>query len=161
MSQWKQDVRIRYQGRFVFSIFPRGHVSWCHLKVIQGPHQTLVILTSEEDNPGTFIANGAAVLATQIVNLFGLEPATTLFLERTPPVDTSCRDATMGRTGNTSACASVCRSRRFLAPAKTHMSASRLHGPKSSDYDGPRYTAHHPVWEWVKPVEVMRQMQKL
>jgi hypothetical protein len=71
----------------VFSIFPRGHVSWCHLKVIQGQHKTLVIFAHEEDNPGTFIANAAGVLATQVANLFGLQPEATLFLERTPPVD--------------------------------------------------------------------------
>ena len=71
------------------SCFPSSPqaLSWCHLKVIGGQQKTLVILTSEADNPGTFIANGATVLATQIVNLFDLEPETTIFLERTPPED--------------------------------------------------------------------------
>jgi hypothetical protein len=137
------------------SAFPRGYVSWCHLKVIQGPQQTLVILTSEEDNPGTFITNGATVLATQIVNFFDLEPATTLFLERTPPVDNHAEW------------------RQWAAqemPAQTRpLPIQTLFGTnedtyerivftwsESSDYDGPRHRADHPVWEQVKPVEVIR-----
>lgn len=36
MMQWKENQRLRYQGRFVFSHFPRGHVSWRHLKIMWG-----------------------------------------------------------------------------------------------------------------------------
>ena len=160
MSQWKEDLQLRYQGRFVFSIFPRGHVSWCHLKVVQGPLKTLVILTTEEDNPGTFIANGAAVLATQVVNFFGLEPETTLFLERTPPVD---QHADWRQWA-----AKEIPSRAHALPIQTLFGTSEdkyerivLQWSESSDYDGPRSIAHHPAWEILKPVEVIRQFQEL
>jgi hypothetical protein len=160
MSQWNEDLHLRYQGRFVFSIFPRGHVSWCQLKVIQGPRQTLVILASEEDNPGTFIANGAAVLATQIVNFFDLEPTTTLFLERTPPVD---HHAEMRQWA-----AQELPARARPLPISTLFGTSEdkyeritFEWSKSSDYNEPRYTAHHPAWEVLKPVEVIRLIQDL
>lgn len=160
MSQWNENLRIRYQGRFVFSIFPRGHVSWCHLKVIQGQHKTLVILTTEEDNPGTFIANGAADLATQIVNLFTLEPENTLFLERTPPVD---HHADWRQWAAKEMPADV-----RLLPIQTLFGTSEdkyerivLAWSESSDYNEPRYIASNPVWEFVKPIEVIKYVQKL
>ena len=160
MSQWNEELRLRYQGRFVFSIFPRGHVSWCHLKVIQGSRKTLVILASEEDNPGTFIANGAAALATQIVNFFDLEPATTLFLERTPPVD---KHAEMRQWA-----AQEMPARARPLPVQMLFGTSEdkyerivFMWSESSDYNGPRYTADHPTWEVLKPVEVIRQFHEL
>lgn len=160
MLQWNEDLRFRYQGRFVFSRFPRGHVSWCHLKVIQGPHKALVIFTKEEDNPGTVIAIGAEVLATQVVNLFGLEPETTLFLERTPPVD---RHADWRQWA-----AKEMPVREHALPIQTLFSTSEdkyeqivFEWSESSDYNEPRYIAHNPSWAFLKPIEVIKYVQEL
>ncbi len=160
MVLWKENLHIRYQGRYVFSIFPRGHVSWCHLKVIQGPNKTLVILTSEEDNPGTFIANGAATLATEIVNRFSLEPTTTLFFERTPPVDHYADQRQWA--------AKEIPSRALPLPVSTLLGTSEdkyeqiaFTWSESSDYNGPQYIAHDPAWQPLKPVEVIRCLQEL
>ena len=160
MANPHENLRICYAGRFVFSKFPRGHESWCHLKVIQGQHQTLVIFTHEADNPGTFIANGAELLATQVTNLFTLEPESTVFLERTPPVD------------------QYADSRQWAAehlPVSTHpLPIQTLFGTsedkyeqivfewfESADYDGPRFIARNPTWEVLKPVKVIRLLQEL
>lgn len=157
LSQWNEETRIRYQGRFVFSIFPRGHVSWCHLKVIQGPHKTLVVLTSEED---TFIANGATVLATQIVNLFALEPKTTLFLERTPPVDKHA-EWRQWAAKEMPADARPLPIQTLFSTDEDKYERIMFEWSESSDYDQPRYIAHNPVWEALTPVEAVKYFQVL
>lgn len=155
-----EHLHIRYSGRFVFSKFPRGHVSWCHLKVIQGAHKTLVIFTNEVDNPGTFIANGAGLLATQVTNLFMLEPETTLFLERTRPEDhyTESRQWAAEHLP-----ASV---RRL--PVQTVMGTTEdkyeqivFEWSESSDYNESQFIARNPSWKIIKPVEMIRLLQTL
>lgn len=154
--QWNEDQQVRYQGRSVFSIFPREHASWCHLTLIQGSRSALVMLATEEENPGTVIAIGAEVLATQIVNGFDLEPATTLFVERTPPRDTHAE------------------MRQWAAQELPASMVSTLYGTSEDIYeritfewseapenDGPRHVAWHPVWKRVKPVEVIGLVHEL
>ena len=160
MSDPHGHLRLRYEGRFVFSKFPRGHVSWCHLKVIQGQHKTLVIFAHEEDNPGTFIANAVGLLATQVANLFGLVPESTLFLERTPPVDEHAGWRQWATEDLSDHDFSLPILTLFGTNEDTYERIS-FEWSESSDYDEPRYTAHCPTWEVQKPIEVIRQFQDL
>lgn len=160
MSFSHEHLHLRYQGRFVFSIFPRGHASWCHLKVIEGPHKTLVIFTKEEDNPGTFIANAAEKLATQVTNLFDLEPASTIFLERTPPVDHDAdwRGWVAQETASHDPFLLVL---TLSSTSEDTYEQIVFTWSESSDYNQPHYLAHNPAWEVLKPVEMIKYLQEL
>ena len=79
------EIRIIHDGKFYFSIFEGRHPSWCDLKVLQGAHKTLVILSQPQGYIGMFIANAIEHLVAQISNVFGLDPATTMYLHYTPP----------------------------------------------------------------------------
>lgn len=79
------EIRIIHDGKFYFSVFEGRHPSWCDLKVLQGEHKTLVILSQPQGYIGTFIANAIEHLVAQISNVFGLDPGTTMYLHYTPP----------------------------------------------------------------------------
>jgi hypothetical protein len=79
------DIHIIHDGKFYFSTLGGRHPSWCDLKILQGKAKTLVLLSQPRGYIGTPIVNGIKHLATQITNLFGLEPATTIYVQHTPP----------------------------------------------------------------------------
>jgi len=83
----ESDIHSIHNGKFYFSIFDGGrHLSWCDLKILQGKNNhTLVILSQPQGYIGTLIATAAEHIATQVTNLFSLDPATTLYFEYTPP----------------------------------------------------------------------------
>jgi len=78
-------IRTTHHGKFFFSLFEGRRPSWCNLKVLQGEDTTLVILSQPQGYRGTFIVNAAEHIATQVTNLFGLDPATTMYIQYTPP----------------------------------------------------------------------------
>jgi hypothetical protein len=83
----ESDIHSIHNGKFYFSIFDGGrHLSWCDLKILQGKNNhTLVLLSQPQGYSGTFIANAAKHIVTQVTNLFGLDPATTMYIHYTPP----------------------------------------------------------------------------
>jgi hypothetical protein len=82
----ESEIHIIHNGKFYFSIFEGRHPSWCNLKILQGKNNSsLVILSQPQGYIGTFIASAAEHIATQVVNLFGLDPALTLFIHYMPP----------------------------------------------------------------------------
>ena len=81
----EQGIHIIHDGKFYFSIHEGRHPSWCHVKILQGTAKTLVLLSQPHGYIGTFIATAAEDIATELTNLFGLDPVTTIFVEYTPP----------------------------------------------------------------------------
>jgi hypothetical protein len=167
-------LHIRYDSTYPFMLHPRGHLSRCHLKVIQAgeaPHpfysngeRAIVILTKDYSNTGTGIANAACHLATEITDRFRLHPANTIYIEHTPPEEN--------------------RWPFFIMPGEAddeeglltlERKLSSLFGPgeekyeqiffkrwfESPDYNEPRYQAHDPYWMPITPLEFARQVQEL
>ncbi len=59
--------------------------SRCGLRIVSSSGRSVVIVSELfEDNPGTSVTSFIARLATRIVQEFGLDPATTLFIEHCP-----------------------------------------------------------------------------
>src|SRR5437763_13794637 len=66
------------QGKFTMP----GH---CHLRVLRGKLQALVVATEIPTNPGKSVTNTVAYIATLAVKQFGLDPKQTLFIEHYTP----------------------------------------------------------------------------
>jgi hypothetical protein len=82
----ERNIHIMHDGKFYFSTLEGIHPSWCDLKILQGKAKTLILLSQPRDYVGkTYIVNAIKQLSTQILNIFGLDPATTIFLHYTPP----------------------------------------------------------------------------
>lgn len=99
-----------------------------------------------------FIANGAAVLATQVVNLFSLVPESTSFLERTPPVDQYAELRQWAAKEIASAAHPLLVSTLFSVSEERYERIV-FSWSESSDYDRPRYTAHNPTWGSSSPLK--------
>lgn len=80
-------MQIIFDNRFYYS--PRSHTkAACHLKIITANSRVLVVVTEVQDNLEWSIARSPETLATQIVNMFQLNPDIIRYIEYYPPQGT-------------------------------------------------------------------------
>lgn len=133
----KNLMSTLYDSTFCFSLHPRGWVSWCHLKIVQKSGQSLVIFSELQTNPGTFVTNAAEYLATQVTDLFCLEPASTIYVEHYGPY------------------------RRDGGPREETYDLVTFTWEESADPDEPRYLADYPQWRKITPADFARLVHDL
>lgn len=76
-------MQIIFDNRFYYS--PRSHTkAACHLKIITANSRVLVVVTEVQDNLEWSIARSPETLATQIVNMFQLNPDIIRYIEYYP-----------------------------------------------------------------------------
>ncbi len=76
-------MHVIFDDRFYYS--PRSHIkAACHLKIITANSKVLVIVTEVQDNLEWSIARSPETLATQIVNMFQLNPDIIHYIEYYP-----------------------------------------------------------------------------
>ena len=123
------NMETLYDSTFCYSLHARGWVSWCHLKVVHRTGQALVVLTEMQSNPGTFVTIAAEHLATQVTDLFRLEPASTTYVEHSGPY------------------------RRDGSPREETYDLVTFTWQESSDPNEPRYLADFPRWRKITPAD--------
>lgn len=76
-------MHVIFDDRFYYS--PQTHTkAACHLKIITANSRVLVLVTEVQDNLDWSIARSPETLATQIVNMFQLNPDIVRYIEYYP-----------------------------------------------------------------------------
>ncbi|HEY7418846.1 MAG TPA: hypothetical protein VH593_26940 [Ktedonobacteraceae bacterium] len=75
---------IIYNGKFCYRSSSETPVGWCHLQILRRKTHCLLLSTELPDNPGLPLKNAVILIATQAVNLFGLDPAKLHFILHYP-----------------------------------------------------------------------------
>lgn len=164
-------MQIRYDGKFCWSRYPRGHASWCDLKVIQSgephswlsdPHQQAVVTFSKAfDNPGTSISSGIEVLVTHVTDLFRLSPSHTIYIEHTPPEHHFAEFGSFSQEdeGMMQLALIV-----FMSAGPTEGMYQHIQfagWQETDDLSQPRYRAFSPTWESLTPLALARMVASL
>ena len=84
-------MQVIFDDRFYYA--PRTHTkAACHLKLITANSRVLIIVTEVQDNLEWSIARSPETLATQIVNMFQLNPDIIRYIEYYPAQGTQKKD---------------------------------------------------------------------
>ena len=76
-------MHVIFDDRFYYS--PQAHTkAACHLKVITANSRVLILVTEVQDNLDWSIARSPETLATQIINMFQLNPDIIRYIEYYP-----------------------------------------------------------------------------